>query len=363
MKVSIITLQAVKNYGSVLQAFATQEKFKEYGLDVEIVNFVRKDCLKQNLMKTWIQKDNGIKRFLKIILLYPTLKRWERVFGGFLDKYLNLTKKIYTTEKDFIDSTPEADIYCTGSDQVWNTGWNKGIVPPLYLSYAPDNKKKIAFAASFGNEKLDKLEIKQIQKYLKRYDLISVRENSAVKILDEIGIKNSKNILDPTLIMDKNFWLKYIKNRMIKKDYLLIYQLNSNKNFDDYAKKLAKQKGLKLIRLCTRYDQILENGYPILIPSVEKFISLFYYASLVITDSFHGTAFSINLNRNFISIYPSQYGGRIEGILDLVGLQKRHLTNYSDFNMADKNIDYFKVNDILLKERMKVNNFLKLAIS
>lgn len=363
MKISIITLQAVKNYGSVLQAFATQEKFKEYGLDVEIVNFIRKDCLKHNLMKTWLRKDNGIKRFIKAIILYPTLVKWEKVFDEFLDKHLNLSKKIYTTEEDFERNIPNADIYCTGSDQVWNSEWNKGIVLPLYLSYAPDDKRKIAFCASFGRQKLDKWEIKEIQKYLERYDFISVRESSAVKILDNIGIKNSQQLLDPTLIMNKNFWLKYVSNRMIKQDYLLIYQLNSNKNFDDYAKKVAKRKKLKLVRLCTRYDQVLKNGYPILIPKIENFISLFYYANLIITDSFHGTAFSINLNKNFISIYPSEYAGRIKSILNLVGLQNRHLNSYNDFSIVDKNIDYSKVNSVLLQERIKVDNFLKLAVN
>lgn len=144
MKIDIITLHAVKNYGSVLQALATQELFRQVGFEPRIINFVKEESKKENLMKFWA--GNNV---LKKIAIFPTLMRWEVVFDKFCKDNLNLTEKQYTTENDFIDFSCDADVYCTGSDQVWKSVWNNGIILPLYLSFVPNDKYKVAFSASF----------------------------------------------------------------------------------------------------------------------------------------------------------------------------------------------------------------------
>ena len=154
IKVDVITLHAVQNYGSVLQALATQEILKQHGCEVTIIDYVREDVRYENLVKKW-SGGNPI----KALAILPTILRWEKVFHSFTQKYLNLSEKTYTTEADFKNYPLTADAYCTGSDQVWNSKWNNGILPCLYLNFVPEDKYKFAFSASFGQSRLPEDEV------------------------------------------------------------------------------------------------------------------------------------------------------------------------------------------------------------
>ena len=327
MKASVITLHSVCNYGTQLQALATQEKFKEYFDNVEFVNYRRPNTYGVKLMKTF-SGNNPV----KMIAILPTLIKWKRVFGGFQKKYLNISKKDY----HIIDS----DVYFTGSDQVWNTGWNNGIIPELYLNFVPDSIPKYAYSSSFGLKKLDNKDKLEVKKYLSRFKKISVREDSGLDILQDLGINNAIRILDPTLVMDRYFWRKLSSKRKIKEDYILIYNLNRSKEFDNYCEEFAKKTNLKLYRFCTRYDQIFRNGKSILIPNVLDFISLIDNAKYVITDSFHATAFSVNMNTIPVAIYPKEYSSRLSDFLNLTNLQECHPVDYNDYSIIEKNISF-----------------------
>ena len=362
-KITIITLQNVRNYGSALQALATQKFFEDLGLQVDFINYLRKNISSPSLkIQQWCKGMNPIKKIIYAILLYPTFLRQDIIFKRFLEKYLHVQKDIMTNKEDFAKLPITSDIYCTGSDQTWNSSWNGGILPELFLDFVPDKVKKISYAASMGKGKLEEWEIKETKHLLNRYSAISVRENTAVNIINNLGISGSVQVLDPTLQMDRNFWMHYTRKPK-ESGYVLIYQLNTNPEFDKYAKELAKRKGLKLLRFCTRYDQIIKCGKSLLIPEVTDFISYIAYADCVVTDSFHATAFSINLNVNFISIYPNEFGSRLASILDLTGLQERHLKDYNDFSLLDKiNIDFSYANNILANERRKAVEYMNKAI-
>lgn len=363
-KVTVITLQNVRNYGSALQALATQEIFKSLCCQVDFINYVRKDIVSPvTRIKKWCKGMNSVKKLIYGCILYPSFVRQNKVFTEFLNQYLNVIPTQYTTNEDFKNFPVTSDIYCTGSDQTWNSAWNDGILPPLFLSFVPDNVRKIAYAASFGKSKLDDWEKQETKDLLKRYYAISVRESSGVDIIKELGLPEATHVLDPTLQVDRSFWKQYVGKRKIAQPYVLVYQLNTNKAFDNYAKEFASRKGLRLVRFCTRIDQIIKCGKALIVPEVLDFVSAIYYADTVITDSFHATAFSINMNTSMICIYPHEFGGRIASILKLTGLESRHLTSYSDFSFVDTpQIDFKPVNDILNRERKKGWNFLKQAI-
>lgn len=358
MRIDVITLNAVQNYGSVLQAFATQEILKQHGCEVYIINYIRENIRPENLMKTWC--GNNI---IKKLLMYPTIKRWEKVFGNFNKLYLNLTDKIYTTESDFKLYPLNADAYCTGSDQVWNSKWNKGIILPLYLSFIPKDKFKFSYASSFGNENILEDEIKITKEYINQYKFISVREDYAKDILKkQYKYENVVHIVDPTVALSGDFWRQYETPRKINEDYILIYNLNRSKLFDNYAKQLSKKTGLKLIRLCTRYDQFYRVGKSILVPEVFDFISLIDNAKYVLTDSFHATAFAMNLNTEPICIYPKDFGGRIKSFLSMTKSLQRHVKDYNDYEVVNRHVDFKIVNKILDDERKKVHEFLEAVI-
>lgn len=358
MKVDVITLQAVQNYGSVLQALATQEILKQYGCEVEIINYVRENIRYENLLQA---RSNG--NILKKILLYPTIKRWKTVFQKYCQEHLNLTKQVYTTEKDFEEHPLQADVFCTGSDQVWNSKWNCGILPCMYLGFVPADKFKFAFSASFGQDYLEKKEVEATKKLIEQYQYISVREEEAVRILrEQYGIKNAVQVLDPTLMMDASFWRKHASKKKIEGDYILIYNLNRSSQFDHYAKKLSKKTGLPIVRLCTRYDQFYRVGKSILVPEIPEFISLIDNAKYVLTDSFHATAFSMNMHTEPICIYPKEFGGRLDSFLRLVNSQQRKVNSYNDLDVIERRVDFFMVDNILENERKKTHDFISTVL-
>lgn len=238
----------------------------------------------------------------------------------------------------------------------------RGNSSELFLAFVPEHIKKIAYSASFGKSKLDTWEKEETCKLLARYQAVSVRESTGVDICSELGC-DATHVLDPTLQLDRTFWSSYAGCRPLEYGYVLIYQLNTNKSFDRFAKEFAHRKGLRLVRFCTRIDQILKNGKSLVVPEVQDFVRYIFHADYVITDSFHATAFSINVNTQFISIYPNDYSSRLGSILKLVGLEDRHLLSYDDFSLVEAPaIDFSYANKILDEERAKGLDFLRRAI-
>ena len=366
-KITIITLQNVRNSGSALQALATQEIFRQLECDVDFINYLKNTTWGR--LKLWGKNRNIIIRIIQSCLLLPSFYRENYIFKKFINEHLNQQEKQYSCIEDFKDYPITSDIYCTGSDQTWNSEWNKGILPELFLSFVPDEVKKISYAASIGKSRLDKWEIEETKRLLSRYAFISVREKSAKDIVEkQLGLPLATHVLDPTLQVDKDFWLSLIKDKKPAKyskgKYVLIYQLNTNPRFDAYAKEFAKRKGWQLVRFCTRYDQMAKCGKPVLVPPVLDFVKLIANAGCVITDSFHATAFSCNLNIPMICIYPDEFSSRLASILTLTGLESRHLADYGDFSFVENTeIDFTHVNKALNEQRQIGWDFLRKAIA
>lgn len=363
-KITVITLQNVRNYGSVLQAFATQKIFESLGCEVNFIDYVRADLASPvSRAEKWCKGFPLIKKIIYTIILIPSFLVQNRKFGRFIKEKLNVIPGSCTEEKDFRNLKLDSDIYCTGSDQTWNSDWNDGILPPLFLSFAPQGKKRISYAASFGKNSLDDREKNATKALLQKYDAISVREDSGVRIVKDLGINECTHVLDPTLQLDRSFWGKFATNKYKNEKYVLIYQLNTNPEFDKYAREFARRKQMKLVRFCTRIDQLVKCGKPEIVPDVMDFVSLIYYARYVITDSFHATAFSINVNTEFISIYPPEFGTRIDSLLKQMNLSHRRLKNFSDFSFVDAPATDFTYSDSVLEnERYKSLEFLRKAI-
>lgn len=278
--ITIITLQNVRNYGSVLQALATQKIFESLGCEVGFFNYLRSNNATPWVrIKNWTNKKPLLTKVLIGALLYPTFVLQDRRFKKFLNKHLNVQEKVCTTMADFEELELTSDIYCTGSDQTWNSGWNGGILPELFLAFVPEHIKKIAYSASFGKSKLDTWEKEETCKLLARYQAVSVRESTGVDICSELGC-DATHVLDPTLQLDRTFWSSYAGCRPLEYGYVLIYQLNTNKSFDRFAKEFAHRKGLRLVRFCTRIDQILKNGKVWLCPKFKTLYVIFFMQTM-----------------------------------------------------------------------------------
>ncbi len=365
MKVAVITRHAISNYGSLLQAYATQKIFEKMGNDCKIIDYVREDESYQNHEKTLLKQkpnwyNNPLKRFLYLVLRQPESILSGRMFERERKKYLKLTQQ-YTSLQQLIDTPPFADLYVTGSDQVWGPTEDGSYDPAYCLAFTPDYAKRISYAASFGRTTMVPEIEMYYSKYLKKYRSISVRENSAVELMEKLGII-AKQVVDPTLLLSADEWRK-IGTKKSKGKYILIYQLHNDPKLGEYAQKVAKNKRLPLIRISTHLHQITRPGKLIWNPSIAEFIEYIDCAECLITDSFHGTAFAINLNTQFVEVLPNNNTGtRNQSILKLTNLEDRILKDENDFALASIPIDFVPVNQIIEVERNRSLKLLKKMI-
>lgn len=369
MKASIITLHTVNNYGSVLQTYATQQIFKYLGYDVEFVDYWRKDNLPAQRAVKLLESSTlkkfkpfwgicGVSRNITVFFVEKIIEWRKSPMWVFLEKYVQLTKKRYSSFDELMETPPVADVYITGSDQVWNSIWNQGIDKAYFLEFAPNNKPRIAFSASIGRERLDEIETLETKELLGKYKAISVREQSAVCLLESMGIESTL-ILDPTLLLDANAWCKLATPIKRARPYLLVYQLNPNNQMDEYAEHLAKRKKWDVIRIGFGQSDRKKTDNCVILPPVEDFLGFFCNASCVLTDSFHATAFALNLETDFISVLPERFATRITDLLKLTGTENRLLTNFDDFGIADRNIDKARVKKFLQEKRLEGYQWLK----
>ena len=367
MKVSIITRHAIANYGSLLQSLATEKLFQKLGFETEIINYIPNDEKIDNLVDSYIENSkfwnkNFFVRKMYKVLQYKNIYKMNIRFNEYQKRYLNLSKYEYNSIEELKANKPIADIYCTGSDQDWGAIGCKNYDEAYFLSFLDKDDKAISYAASFGKDVICS-ELKQNLFYLtSKYLKILVREDSAVKILNDCGIKNARQVLDPTLLTNQEDWNNICLNkRLIPEDYILIYQLHHNKKLDKYAKKLSKKTGKKLIRINTSKYFKYKVGEFVYLPSLTQFLSYIKFADIVLTDSFHGTCFSIIYNKNFIDILPSVTGTRISSILKLFDLENR-ITSGDVFVLAFKSINYVEVNKKLFLEQQNSISALKNAL-
>ena len=361
MNVKVITRHSPSNYGSLLQSIATVKTIEGLGHDCSIIDYQRPDerGLKGVLTQVNCKAgfSNPLKKLAYIAIRYPIEKFAQVRFDRMRKKYLKMTSRC----SSHVDLKKiSADAFITGSDQVWGPMMNGVYDSAYFLQFVGKDSRKLAYAASFGKTKFDESTVVAYKKMLSEYDKIAVREKSAVSLLEEWGLNNCLGqVLDPTLLLDMSQWT----NLLIKKNdfdkykdlkYILVYQIHNDPKLSGYAKRLAKHTGMELLRVNPMLHQALRGGKFICSPDLSEFLSLVANASCIVTDSFHGTCFSINFGKQFIEILPNNATGtRNQSILELTGLSDRILCDFNDYSLVDKVIDYGKVNELLEVERRK----------
>ena len=356
MKAAVITRHAITNYGSLLQAIATEKLFETVGLECETIDYIRDDEYyteqeKTNLKNKPKYNSNPLTRAAYLALRQGEAVKGGRFFRDMQKKYLHLTKRYHSLAELETDK-PEADIYVTGSDQVWGKIANVDFDTAYLLSFTDDGDRRFSYASSIGKTKLVGETADCFKRYLSRYDAVTVRESNAKEALSEIGIE-AQQVLDPTLLFGSDYWSTFIE-KDIEGDYILLYQLENNKRFNDYAKKVAEKTGLRLIRVSPLRHQMLRGGEFVYLPSLGELLSYIKNAKCVITDSFHATAFSINFNTPFIDILPSgENKCRNTSVLELTGLTARILDNYENLSLIEEKCDFEYANTVLDAEREK----------
>lgn len=371
-KVGIATVHTGYNYGSALQAYAIKVILRKLGYQGVLL------ALKGSLIRG---RDVRIKKILSIFLrmvLHPSIvknqiKRYKKSvekelsvqtvekFDYFTKTYLK-PSFLNWNELKKLEKRDEYVAFLCGSDQVWNA--DTLYVDPFYYLRFADKKKRIAFAPSFGREKIPEYNKKIIKKYVNGIDELSVREKTGVQIIKELCGKQAQWLLDPSLLLSGKEWnisLGLEEQQVNSKRYILAYFLDEpSEKAKLWLKKLKENEDLMIISM--PYVRKNKDWFDIIAEAGPKeFVLYIKNATYVVTDSFHGTAFSINFEIPFF-VFDRQYGisgnqsSRIKSILELMGLMKRFNPENSVMN---EKIDFQLVNKILKKERGNAKYFLR----
>lgn len=353
MDIKVITRHAPSNYGSLLQAIATQIILEHLGHTCKIIDYIRND--EQGLRGTMTAlrgkrewNNNPLKKMVYLLLRYPEEKQAEMKFANMRKRYLKLTQRC-SSHEDL--KLLDADVFVTGSDQVWGPLLNGNFDSAYFLSFV-DKKTKVAFASSFGKTDFTDTIVNEYKRYLSEYSIITVREDAAAEMLKQWGIPCVGQILDPTLILSEKDWERMVKQVKTPEQYVLVYQIHNDNRLGNYAQRLAKNIGLPLLRISPFLHQISREGKLKLLPGLGEFLYYIKQCSYFITDSFHGTAFALNFNKDFIEVLPNtSTSSRNLSILRLTKLENRIVSDFNDFSLINERINYEDVNSILYEQR------------
>lgn len=342
MKIKTLTTYDVYNYGASLQAYALQTYLTDIGNDVEIINYqpeylTRKYDYKWVNPESWMSR-NIVTRFIYRILKYvqrqTTLGR-KRKFDEFNHKILKETKRKYLTYDDLCQNPPEAELYIVGSDQIWNVFYETGRDKAFYLDFV-NNGVKASYAASFSFLDIDDENLERIRKSLSTFKVVSVREYQGLDILNKMGI-NGTWVLDPVFLLSVDKWKKLMSDFKKTEPYLLVYDFEGNSLLETFAKNYAKQKGLKIYSITDTYPRLYaDRNFNSAGP--KEFLSLIYNCDAFVSNSFHGTAFSIIFHKPVFVFnrHRHKVNSRMQSLVKLFGLENCIISDYTDSEKAMK---------------------------
>ena len=371
MKIVILTFwQSEDNYGQLLQCFALQRYLQSLGHETFLVRTINNSANKKKSIKEQFSYKLRTAYRLRIYPIY-LLKRvisslcyfiWyrefrehhiNRGFENFRQKYLHCSN-IYTLT-ELQQNPPLADTFITGSDQIWNT--TDGI---YFLSWVYKDIPKIAYAASFGARKNTAEFCDLIKPWLARFNHISVREESGVAICQRAGRNDAICLPDPTLLLDSQDYIPISSNNYPKERYILIYFLGTRtairwKEIHTFARK----NNLKIIYVASQGQ---EDKFEKVNATIHDWLALISHAEYVITNSFHGTVFSLIFKRKFL-VYPiigpaAQMNDRIITLLNPLNLSNRWYQK-GEISTIKTDIDYQSVYQKLQEKQKSARDILQ----
>lgn len=336
-RIRMITFHSPKNYGAVLQAYSLMSFLKTKSDDVQIIDFNTPHL--QSLYPLYAEF-HSVKGFVKFLLdvIYVPKKRIKYMkFDEFVNNNMTLTQR-YGSLDELKKKPPVADYYCTGSDQVFNPNRVEDEKEAFYLNFGAKEIKRISYAGSFGIKTVPDEKKEEISKYLSGFYKISVREKSGVNIIADLISKEAVEVLDPVFLNTKESWRELEKDYPVGTDsYLLYYRLMSNPKSDETVRRIAEEKKLKLVVISDGFIKwkayrILRDVGPL------EFLYLFDHAAYVATDSFHGVAFSLIYEKQFIFVdYNEKLAERALNLMEKAGVGYCAGLNN---NQGDAIIDY-----------------------
>lgn len=357
MKVGIITFHRALNYGALLQAFALRYSLSKLGAEAQILDY-RNPIMEDMYSYPPFSQRKNLRDKVKFLIQGKSELKRRTKFEYYRNKYLNLSNELHT-EEDMKLVSDKYDKFITGSDQVWNYGAHN-FDKNYFLEFVNERTKKYSYAASFGISSLPKEYIAEYKGVLSDFAMCSVREKQGLEILSALGIEHRRIDLDPTMLLTKGDWLSQFNIPVNpKQKYIFAYYFELTDTLRSYIEQLAKKTDCTVVFVgnplkapfCCKC-KALKTADPI------DFVNAIANAEYVVTNSFHGTAFSIIFNKKFyveLLKTDAKVNSRIENILHVFSLEKRII----DTHYKEDDVDWNLVNSRMSEMRKESLDYLK----
>lgn len=373
MKIGILTFHASHNCGSMLQAFALQKILEtKYGANVEIIDYSNSVSRSIYGLVDYRFKKSAVIRNLKTLKYLSTCMESRKCYNDFSDKYLKKSAKQYKTVNDLEGIEKHYDMLIAGGDQIWNVRCADA-GKEYYLNFA-QGIKKVAYSPSLGGSNIFKYanNIDDYKRYLLDFSSLSVREPHGKKWLEELTGRQIRIVADPTLLLSPNDWSNFLPIPEVEGEYIFNYAFyhdndKINKSLQSISEKLNMPVIIMDIKSHAIYGMSKYKINRYINTGPLAFLGLMKNASLVMTQSFHGTLFSALFNRKFWSFNIPEYNNpdddRATAILEQLGLSERYkmIDELIGIDILDP-IDYTKVNvkiDMLRSDAFDyINSFM-----
>lgn len=369
MKNAIITWFHYENYGTALQAFALQEFLSRKGESVEVIKYIpqyeikkiKKKINLKNIRKYLLNRKKKVYKFIINSKYYEEKNKRTERFKKFNNEKIRLTKTKYDRSK-LKTLNEKYENFIVGSDQIWNP---TNIDYTYYLDFT--EKNKIAYAPSFGVNKLFDYQKELIKKYVEKFNYISVREDDGKKILKDLLKKDVQVLLDPTMLLLKDEWEDIVDYENNEK-YILCYFLGNNQFYWKYVKRLQKKTGLKVKIIPVQEESYFKNGELVLDAGPIQFVNLIANAEIICTDSFHGTIFSIIFEKKFSVLKrfkdndENSQNSRIYNLLKMLKLEENLIETDSRGLKYDVH-NYQEIKEKINEKRLESIDFLDRSIN
>lgn len=352
MKIKTITCHNVYNYGASLQAYGLQRYLESLGHNVEIINF-----------RPWYNRGGydlfslpPVSRSYKMTKWCPLL-RWiiapirnrhllrtygrKASFDEFTRRFLHVTATLYGDIEQLRANPPVADLYIAGSDQIWNTDMQNGHDPAFFLDFGSKAVRRLSYAASFGVERIGDKNAQWIKDQITRFNSVSVREKSGVEILKDLGFGDAVQVIDPVFLLSPFEWQTIAANttkkyNLASQGYILLYDFINDVHIGEFAQKCALQTGLPIVAINDCRSSSYAS-YNITDAGPLEFVQLIANAAVVISNSFHATAFSCIFEKNFYTfpLSTQQNSSRMTDLLAQLNMTERFNPREMSYQKCD----------------------------
>jgi len=369
MKVGIVTFFGQINYGQNLQLWALCRFLKKSGHDPFLIRYYPVDFAFNPSPPLHGKDDDKINVTVATAAAYVVHAQndlYARRIHDFIDRNIAVSPLVYGWAQELKKNPPEADIYITGSDQIWNF-WGRPYdavkdneVPAFFLDFGRQDVKRLAFAASFGSQTLDAAYKGAFTGLLSHFDYVSVREKSGIELCAQCGVQ-ADWVPDPTMLIGPQDYISTLCNdeESVKytpdKPYILAYMVNPNPAAVEKICNIAARRNLGVKIVGGNLGYILAYPGITVSATIGQFLHLFANADYVFTDSFHGTSFSLIFNKQFANLPSPVFGkdeARFVSIFERFGLRSQ--TADRDFNLPQP-VDYASVNKIFTDIMLQYN--------